>query len=268
VILEKSYGAPTVTNDGVTVAKEIDLEDKYYNVGAALVKEAASKTNDAAGDGTTTTTVLAYSIAKEGMRYIKSGVNPFALGRGLHKAVNKLVEDLQKESNPVSGKEDIKHIAALSAQDEEVGTLISEVMDEVGNDGVITVEEGKTLGLSKESVMGMQFEQGYVSPYFVSDPQRMEAVIENPGILVTDKKISSMKDIIGILEGAASQGKKDFVIIADDVDGEALTSLVLNKMRGILNVIAVKAPGFGDRKKANLQDIAVVTGATFVTEEL
>ena len=268
VILEKSFGAPTVTNDGVTVAKEIDLDDKYHNVGAALVKEAASKTNDAAGDGTTTTTVFTYAMAKEGMRYIRSGVNPFALGRGLHKAVNKLVQDIASESKSLESKEEIKQVAALSAQDEEVGELIADIMDEVGNDGVITVEEGKKMGLDKEIVMGMQFDQGYVSPYFVSDPQRMESVVENPYILVTDKKISSMKDILNILESAAAQGKKDFVIIADDVEGEALTSLVLNKMRGVLNVLAIKAPGFGDRKKANLQDIAVITGATLVTEEL
>ncbi len=268
VILDKWFGSPTVTNDGVTVAKEIELENKYHNVGAALVKEAANKTNDAAGDGTTTTTVLTYSIAKEWMRYITSGVNPFALGRGLHKAVNTVVDHLKKESKKIKGKEEIKQVAALSAQDEAVGELIAEVMDEVGNDGVITVEEGKTLGLTKEIVMGMQFDQGYVSPYFVSDPQRMESVIENPYILVTDKKISSMKDILGILESAASKGKKDFVIIADDLDGEALTSLVLNKMRGVLNILAIKAPGFGDRKKEMLRDIAVLTGATLVTEEV
>jgi len=202
------------------------------------------------------------------MRYITSGVNPFALGRGLHKAVNTVVDHLKKESKKIKGKEEIKQVAALSAQDEAVGELIAEVMDEVGNDGVITVEEGKTLGLTKEIVMGMQFDQGYVSPYFVSDPQRMESVIENPYILVTDKKISSMKDILGILESAASKGKKDFVIIADDLDGEALTSLVLNKMRGVLNILAIKAPGFGDRKKEMLRDIAVLTGATLVTEEV
>lgn len=268
VILQKSFGAPTVTNDGVTVAKEIELENNYHNIGASLVKEAATKTNDAAWDGTTTTTVLAYSIAKEWMRYIKSWVNPFALGRGLHKAVNKIVEELHSQTQKLSTREEVKQVAALSAQDQEVGQYIAEVMEEVGNDGVITVEEGQILGLAKEVVMGLQFAQGYVSPYFVSDPQRMECVIENPHVLVTDKKISSIKDIIGVLEKAAANWKKDFVIIADDIEGDALTNLVLNKMRGILNVVAVKAPGFGDSKKAMLEDIAIVTGATLITEDM
>lgn len=268
VILEKSYGAPTVTNDGVTVAKEIELEDKTHNIGASMIKEAAEKTNKEAGDGTTTTVVLAHAMAKEGLRYVRSGVNPFALGRGLHKAVAKLIEDLKAKAKPIKNKEEIKQVATISAQDEEVGSLIAEVMEEIGNDGTITVEEGKSIGLTKEIKTGMQFDQGYLSPYFVSDPQRMEAVIEKPYILVTDKKISSLKDILQLLEGVAMSGKKDMVIIAEDVEGEALASLVLNKIRGMLNVLAIKAPGFGDRKKEMLKDIATVTGATLITEEL
>jgi len=268
VILEKSYGWPTVTNDGVTVAKEIELENKYHNIGASIVKEAAEKTNKQAGDGTTTTTILTYAMAQEGLRYIRSGVNPFALGRGLHKAVAKLIKELQAETKQLKSKEEIQQVATISAQDEEVGALIADVMDEVGQDGVITVEEGKSIGLTKELTKGMQFDQGYASPYFVSDSQRMEAVIEKPYILITDKKIGSLKDILKVLEELAASGKKDIVIIADDVEGEALASLVLNKMRGMLNVLAIKAPGFGDRKKEMLADIAAVSGATVITEEL
>ena len=268
VILDKWYGWPTITNDGVTVAKDIELENKLHNIGASMVKEAAEKTNKEAGDGTTTTTVLTYAMAQEGLRYIRSGVNPFALGRGLHKAVEKLITELQSETKQLASKEEIQQVATISAQDEEVGSLIADVMDEVGQDGVITVEEGKSLGLTKELAKGMQFDQGYASPYFVSDSQRMEAVIEKPAILVTDKKISSIKDILKVLEELASSGKKDIVIIAEDVEGEALASLVLNKMRGMLNVLAIKAPGFGDRKKEMLADIAAVTGATVITEEL
>lgn len=207
-------------------------------------------------------------MAKEGLRYIRSGVNPFALGRGLHKAVDHLISELGKETKQLKDKQEIKDVATISAQDEEVGTLIADVMDEVGQDGVVTVEEGKSIGLTKELTKGMQFDQGYASAYFVSDSARMEAVIEKPAILVTDKKISSLKDILKVLEELAASGKKDVVIIADDVEGEALASLVLNKMRGMLNVLAVKAPGFGDRKKEMLHDIAAVTGATVITEEL
>lgn len=268
VILEKSYGAPTVTNDGVTVAKEIELEDKAHNIGASMIKEAAEKTNKEAGDGTTTTVVLAHAMAKEGLRYVRSGVNPFALGRGLHKAVAKLIEDLKAKAKPIKNKEEIKQVATISAQDEEVGSLIAEVMEEIGNDGTITVEEGKSIGLTKEIKTWMQFDQWYLSPYFVSDPQRMEAVIEKPYILVTDKKISSLKDILQLLEWVAMSGKKDMVIIAEDIEWEALASLVLNKIRWMLNVLAIKAPGFGDRKKEMLKDIAAVTGATLITEEL
>ena len=268
VLLEKSFGAPTSTNDGVTVAKEIEFEDKYHNIGASLVKEAAENTNKVAWDGTTTTTVLAYAMAKEWLRYIRSGVNPFSLGRWLHTAVASIIDELMKKSTKVTDREEIKQVATISAQDDNVGELIADIMEEVGQDGVITVEEGKTLGLDKEVVKGMQFDQGYASPYFISDSQRMEAVVEKPLILVTDSKVSSMKDIVGVLEQAAATGRKDFVIIADDVEGEALANLVLNKMRGILNVVAIKAPGFGDRKKEMLKDIAAVTGAAVITEEL
>jgi chaperonin GroEL len=268
VILDKWYGWPTVTNDGVTVAKDIEFENKLHNIGASIVKEAAENTNKEAGDGTTTTTVLTYAMAQEGLRYIRSGVNPFALGRGLHKAVAKLIQELQAETKQLKSKEEINQVATISAQDEEVGALIADVMDEVGQDGVITVEEGKSLGLTKELTKGMQFDQGYASPYFVSDSQRMEAIIEKPAILITDKKISSIKDILKVLEELAASGKKDIVIIADDVEGEALASLVLNKMRGMLNVLAIKAPWFGDRKKEMLADIAAVTGSTVITEEL
>jgi chaperonin GroEL len=268
VLLAKSFGAPVPTNDGVTVAKEIEFEDQYHNVGAAIVKEAADKTNKQAGDGTTTTTVLLYGIANEGQRYIRAGVNPFALSKGLHKGVNKIIEELALKATTVSNKEEIKQVASISAQDEEVGQLIADIIDEVGKDGVISVEEGKSMGLTKEVVIGMQFDQWYGSPYFVSDPQRMEAVLEQPYILITDKKISSLKDIIGILEALAASGRKNIVIIADDVEGEALTSLVLNKMRWAINVLTIKAPGFGDRKKEILKDIAAVTWATVITEEL
>lgn len=268
VMLEKSYGGPTITNDGVTVAKEIELEDKYQNIWASIVKEAAEKTNKEAGDGTTSTVVLTHAMAKEWLRYIRSGVNPFALGRGLHKTVEKLKEELKNNSKVLKTKEEIKQVATISAQDEEVGNLIAEVFEDVWESGTITVEEWKTLWLDKELKKWMQFDQWYASPYFVSDSQRMEAIVEKPAILITDKKISSLKDIIGVLEALAASGKKDIVIVAEDIEWEALASLVLNKMRGMLNVLAVKAPGFGDRKKEILQDIAVVTGWTVITEEL
>lgn len=268
VILERSYWAPTVTNDWVTVAKEIELEDKLENIGAELVKEAANKTNDVAWDWTTTTSVLVDWVAKEWLRYVNSGVNPFALGRGLNKAVEVLVAELANKAKVIDTKEEIRQVATISAQDESVGQLIAEVMEEVGKDWVITVEEWKTLGLQKDIVKGMQFDQGYVSPYFVTNPDRMETVIERPLILVTDKKITSIKEILSVLEGAAAMGRKDFVIIAEDIEGEALATLILNKIRGVLNVLAVKAPGFGDRKKEMLKDIAVVTWAELISEEL
>jgi len=269
VILERTYWGPIVTNDWVTVAKEIDLEEKTENIWASMIKEAAEKTNKEAWDGTTTTVVLAEAMAKEGLRYIRSGVNPFSLGKGLHKAVDRLVEEIWKKAQKIwDSKEKIRQVATISAQDEEVGDLIADVFEEIGKDWTITVEEGKSLWLTKEIKTGMQFDQGYSSPYFVTDTQRMEAVIEKPYILVTDKKISSMKEILGVLEAVASSGKKDFVIIAEDVDGEALASLVLNRIRWMLNVLTVKAPGFWDRKKEMLRDIATVTGATLITEEL
>ena len=269
VVLDKWYWAPTVTNDGVSVAKEIELEDKVENVWAEMVKEAAEKTNKEAWDGTTSTVVLAHAIAKEGLRYIDSWINPFALGRWLHKAVDQLVADIQGTAQQIwDSKEQIKQVATISAQDEEVGDLIADVFEEIGKDGTITVEEWNTLGLSKEIKTGMQFDQWYLSPYFVSDSQRMECVIDKPYVLVTDKKIWSMKEIIQLLESMAATGKKDMLLIAEDVEWEALASLILNKIRGMLNVVAVKAPGFGDRKKEILKDIATVTGATVITDEL
>ena len=269
VILDKWFGAPTVTNDGVSVAKEIELEDKVENVWAEMVKEAAEKTNKEAWDGTTSTVVLAHAIAKEGLRYIDSWINPFALGRGLHKAVDKLVADIQDTAQQIGdSKEQIKQVATISAQDEEVGDLIADVFEEIGKDGTITVEEWNTLWLSKEIKTWMQFDQWYLSPYFVSDSQRMECVIDKPYVLVTDKKIWSMKEIIQLLESMAATGKKDMLLIAEDVEWEALASLILNKIRGMLNVVAVKAPGFGDRKKEILKDIATVTWATLITDQL
>ena len=268
VILEKSFWAPTVTNDWVTVAKEIDLEDKMNNVWASMIKEAAEKTNKEAWDGTTTTVVLAHAMSKEWLRFIRSGVNPFALGRGLHKTIDKVVSDLKAQAKPIKNKEEIKQVATISAQDEEVWSLIADVMEEIWNDGTITVEEWNSIGLTKEVKTWMQFDQWYTSPYFVTDTQRMEAVIDKPYILLTDQKVNSMKDIMNILESVAATGKKDIVIIADDVEWEALASLVLNKMRWVLNVVAIKAPGFGDRKKEMLLDISAVTWATLITPEL
>lgn len=269
VILERGFWWPIVTNDWVTVAKEIDLEWKTENIGASMIKEAAEKTNKEAWDGTTTTVVLAEAMSKEGLRYIRSWVNPFSLWKWLHKAVDKLVDEIEKKARKIGdSKEKIRQVATISAQDEEVWNLIADVFEEIGKDGTITVEEWKSLWLTKEIKTGMQFDQGYSSPYFVTDTQRMEAVIEKPYILVTDKKISSIKEILQVLEAVASTGKKDIVIIAEDVDGEALASLVLNRIRGMLNVLTVKAPGFGDRKKEMLRDIAVVTWATLITEEL
>ena len=269
VVLDKWFWAPTVTNDGVSVAKEIELEDKVQNVWAEMVKEAAEKTNKEAWDGTTSTVVLAHAIAKEWLRYIDSWINPFALGRWLHKAVDQLVADIQGTAQQIwDSKEQIKQVATISAQDEEVGDLIADVFEEIGKDGTITVEEWNTLGLSKEIKTGMQFDQGYLSPYFVSDSQRMECVIDKPYVLVTDKKIWSMKEIIQLLESMAATWKKDMLLIAEDVEWEALASLILNKIRWMLNVVAVKAPGFGDRKKEILKDIATVTWATLITDQL
>jgi len=266
VLIEKSYGAPTFTNDGVTVAKEISFEDKYHNVGAEIIKEAAEKTNKLAGDGTTSTTVLTYAIAKEWLKYIENRVDPFQLVKGLHFGAQTVVDAMKKQAKHIKGKEEIKQVATLSAQDEQIGELLADVMEEIGKDGTVTVEESKNMQTDKVVVTGMQFDSGFGSPYFKTN--ETEAVITKPYILITDKKISSMKDILPILEGIASSGKKDVVIIADDVDGEALANLVLNKVRWVLNVLTVKAPGFGDRKKEMLKDIAAVTGATVITDEL
>ena len=266
VVLDKKFGPPTITNDGVTIAKEIELEDPFENMGAQLLKEAATKTNDVAGDGTTTATVLAQAVVAEGFRNVTAGANPLQVKRGVERGVQAVVEELKRQSKQVSGKTEIAQVAAISAADEEIGNLIAEVMDKVGKDGVITVEESKTLKFETEYVEGMQFDRGYISPYFITDAQRMEAVLEDPYILITDKKISAIADILPVLERFL-QVSKNLVIIAEDVDGEALATLVVNKLRGTLNVLAVKAPGFGDRRKAMLEDIATLTGGQVITEE-
>ena len=268
VALDKKFGAPTVTHDGVTVAKEIELKDPYENMGAQLLKEAATKTNDVAGDGTTTATVLAQSIVHEGLRNVTAGANPMQIKRGLEMATDAVVNAIKKMSTPVEDKHEIANVAAISAADQEIGNLIAEVMDKVGKDGVVTVEESKGREFETEYVEGMQFDRGYISPYFVSNPEAMEAVIENAYILIHDKKISAASDIVPLMEKLLQKGRRDIVIIAEDVDGEALATLVLNKLRGMFNILAVKAPGFGDRRKAMLQDIAILTGGTVVTEEL
>lgn len=268
VVLDKKYGAPTITNDGVTIAKEVDLKDEFENMGAQLVKEVATKTNDVAGDGTTTATVLAYALISEGVRNVAAGANPMALKRGIEKAVAKVVDELAKIAKNISSKEEIAQVATISAQDAEVGKLIAEVMDTVGKDGVITVEESQTFGLSKEMVEGMQFDNGYISPYMVTDPSRMEAIYDNAKILITDKKIASVQEILPLLEKLAHSGTKELVIIAEDVEGEALATFVVNKLRGTFNILAVKAPAFGDRRKEMLKDIAVVTGGKVISEEV
>lgn len=269
VVLDKKYGAPLITNDGATIAKEIDLKDPYENMGAQMVKEAATKTNDVAGDGTTTATVLAEAFIKEGLKHLKKGGNPVHLKAGMLKAVKKFVHELGQLAEKVGdSKERIAQVATISAQDPEVGKLIAEVMEMVGNDGVIQVEESQTMGLEKEVVEGMQFDNGYISPYFITDPSRMESVYDDARILITDKKISSVQDLLPILEKVMQTGRKELVIIAEDVDGEALATLVLNKLRGVFNILAVKAPAFGDRRKEMLKDIAVLTGGTVITDEL
>jgi len=267
VALDKKWGAPTITHDGVTVAKEIELEDPYQNMGAQLLKEAATKTNDIAGDGTTTATVLAQSITNQGLKNIAAGANPMLLKRGIEKAAAKVTEAIREMAIPVEGKQAVANVASISAADEEIGNLIAEVMEKVGKDGVITVEESKGLAFETSYVEGMQFDRGYISPYFITDPEAMEAVLKQPKILVYDKKISSAQDLVPILEKLVQTGNRDLVIIAEDVDGEALATLVLNKLRGTFNVLAVKAPGFGDRRKAMLQDIAILTGGTVISEE-
>jgi chaperonin GroEL len=267
VALDKKWGAPTVTHDGVTVAKEIELDNHFANMGAQLLKEAATKTNDVAGDGTTTAIVLAQAIVHEGMRNVAAGANAMLLKQGIDRGAAALVQKLQEQATPVKGKEEIAQVAAISAADPEIGNLIAEVMEKVGKDGVITVEESKGLEFETEYTEGMQIDRGYLSPYLVTNPERMEAELDNPFILITDKKISAIKDILPVLEQVAQQGKP-LVIIAEDVDGEALATLVVNKLRGTLNVLAVKAPGFGDRRKEMLRDIAAVTGAQVVSEEI
>ena len=268
VALDKKFGAPTITHDGVTVAKDIELEEPFQNMGAQLLKEAATRTNDVAGDGTTTATVLAQMIVNEGLRNVAAGANPMIVKRGIEKANQVVVQALKDMSFEVKGREEVAHVAAISAADMEIGELIAEVMDKVGKDGVITVEEGKGLGFEKEYVEGMQLDRGYISPYFITDPERMEASMQDPYLLITDKKISAASDIVPILEKLAQVGKREVVVIAEDIEGEALATLVLNKLRGVFNALAVKAPGFGDRRKAMLQDIAILTGATVISEEV
>ncbi|GGH83346.1 chaperonin GroEL [Pullulanibacillus pueri] len=267
VVLEKKFGSPLITNDGVTIAKEIELEDKFENMGAQLVSEVASKTNDVAGDGTTTATVLAQAMIQEGLKNVTSGANPMGIRRGIEKATTAAINELQRISKPIEGKASIAQVAAISAADEEVGQLIAEAMERVGNDGVITTEESKGFNTELEVVEGMQFDRGYASAYMVTDSDKMEAVLDNPYILITDKKISSIQDVLPLLEQVIQQSKP-LLIIAEDVEGEALSTLVLNKLRGTFNVVAVKAPGFGDRRKAMLEDIATLTGGDVITEDL
>lgn len=268
VVLDKGFGAPTITNDGVSIAKEIEIEDKIANLGVEIVKEASEKTNDVAGDGTTTVCVLTQALVREGFKNIAAGANPLAIRRGLELGKEKVIEALRKMAKPVNTKEEMKQVATISAESEEIGEIIAKVVSEVGKDGVVTVEESKTFGIQYEIVKGLQFDRGYISPYMVTDPERMEAVYEDPYILITDKKISSIQEILPVLEKVAQSGRKELVIIADDVDGEALATLVVNKLRGTFNTLAVKAPGFGDRKKEMLQDIAIVTGGKVISEEV
>jgi chaperonin GroEL len=267
VVLEKKWGSPTITKDGVTVAKEIELEDPYENMGAQLVKEVASKTNDAAGDGTTTATVLAHAVVKEGLKNVAAGANPMILKRGIDKAVDALVDELKKISVPLEGKEHIAHVASIAGNDPEIGRIIAEAMDKVGKDGVITIEESKGIETTVEVVEGMQFDRGYISPYMITDADKMEAVLEDPYLLITEKKISAVKDIVPVMEKVMRFGKP-LVVIAEDVEGEALATLVVNKLRGVLPCVAVKAPGYGDRRKAMLGDIAVLAGGKVVSDDI
>ena len=267
-ILDKGYGAPTITNDGVTIAKEIELEDKFENIGAELIKEVASKTNDVAGDGTTTSTVLTQAIIREGLKYVAMGVNPVGIRHGIEAAGKEVVKELKANAKKIESKEEIAQVARISAEDPEVGNVIAEVMEKVGKDGVITVEESQTFGLSSDVVEGMQFDKGYISPYMITDTEKMKAEFNDPYILITDKKISSLNEILPVLEKITQTGKKDIVIIAEEVEGEALATLVINKLRGTFNALAIKAPGFGDRRKEMLDDIAAVTGGKVITEDL
>src|SRR5436189_439617 len=268
VVLDKKFGAPTITNDGVTIARDIELPDPFENMGAQLLKEVATKTNDVAGDGTTTATVLAQAIVSEGLRNLAAGANPMLLKRGIDAGTRAVVDEIKKLSIPVKGHSDIEHIAAIAGNDPAIGTLLAQAMDKVGRDGVITVEEGKGLKLEVEYTEGMQFDRGYISPYFITDSTRMEASIDEPYLLITDKKISAITEIVPLLEKLVQTGRKELVIIAEDIDGEALATLVVNKLRGILNILAVKAPGFGDRRKEMLRDIAILTGGQVISEEM
>src|SRR4026208_1793432 len=267
VVLEKKWGAPTITNDGVSIAKEIDLEDPIEKIGAELVKEVAKKTDDVAGDGTTTATVLAQAIVKEGLRNVAAGASPLSIKRGIEKAVELAVEAIKNSAKEVDSKDDIAHVGAISAADPEIGEKIAEAVDKVGKDGVITVEESNTFGMELEFTEGMRFDKGFISPYFITDPERMEGVLEEPYVLIANSKISAVKDLLPLLEKVMQTGKP-LLIIAEDVEGEALATLVVNKMRGTFRSVAVKAPGVGDRRKAMLQDIAILTGATVVSEEV
>jgi chaperonin GroEL len=268
VVIEKNYGSPVITKDGVTVAKEIELEDKFENIGAEIIKEVASKTNEIAGDGTTTATILAQAMASEGLKLVSSGINPIEIKTGMEKKLADIVEKLKKMSKKVSTKEEIAQVASISANNEEIGKIIAEAMESVGKDGVITVEEGQSFGVEKEIVEGMQFDKGYISPYMITSAETMKAEFEDPYILITDKKISSIQDVLPLLEKLAQAGKRDLVIIAEDIDGDALTTFVLNKLRGTFNVLGIKAPGFGDRRKALLEDIAIVTGGRLISEDI
>ncbi|MCX6764508.1 MAG: chaperonin GroEL [Candidatus Nealsonbacteria bacterium] len=267
VVIESGFGSPTITNDGVSIAKEIELEDKAENIGAEIVKEVAQKTNDVAGDGTTTAVLLAQAIISEGLKNVAAGADPLAIKRGLTKGTEQVVAELKKMAQKITTKEEMAQVATISAENPEVGNLIAQMMEEIGKNGVITIEESKTFGLQKEIVKGLQFDRGYISPYMISDPERMEAVYENAHILITDKKIASLNEILPVLERLAQIGKKELVIIAEEIEGDALATLVVNKLRGIFNTLAIKAPGFGDRKKEMLADIATVTGGQVISEE-
>jgi chaperonin GroEL len=267
VVLDKKFGAPTITNDGVTIAREIELEDVFENQGAQLVREVATATNDVAGDGTTTATVLAQAIVREGLKNVAAGANPMALKRGIEKAVEAVVDDLKSQSQEISGKEDIARVATISAREREIGDVIADAIEKVGKDGVVNVEEGQTFGLELEFTEGMQFDKGYLSPYMISDPERMEAVLEDPYVLVANQKIGAVKDLLPVLEGVIQAGRP-LLIVAEDVEGESLATIVVNKLRGTFTAVAVKAPGFGDRRKRMLEDIAILTGAEVITEEM
>jgi chaperonin GroEL len=268
VVLEKSYGGPTITNDGVSIAKEITLEDKFENMGAEIIKEVATKTNDIAGDGTTTSVILTQAMINEGLRHTLMGANSLGIKIGIEKATKEVIEYLKKNAKPIKNKEEIKQVATISAESESLGKIIAETIEKVGKDGVVTVEESQTIGVESEVAQGLEFEQGYISPYMITNSDRMESEFSNPSILITDKKISTMKEILPLIEKIAQTGQKDLVIIADDVDGEALATFVVNKLRGAFNVLAIKAPGFGDKKKDNLQDIAITVGATVITDDI